>query len=166
MTIWLLLGGLATAFAFPLGPVPTLPPISFWPFAWIGLTPLLVTLLRAESMRQAARFTFTFACAWLFVDCVWVFRVFDVLGWVLIWVPIGWVVLFGVTAVAVRRAGTTVWLAWPVLWLAVEFLGSEWTPLRFDLISTHLDPLRFSWLLLGHSRLGEPLLAQTADVWG
>jgi apolipoprotein N-acyltransferase len=165
--MWLLLGGLATALAFPLGPLPTQPPFALWPLAWVGLTPLLTALLRAESVRQAARASFAFACAWLFVDCLWVFRVFDALGWVLIWVPVGWVVLFGVVAFAVRRAGVSVWLAWPLLWVAVEFLRSEWTPLRFDLISTHLDPLRFSWLVLGHSRLSAPpLFAQTADLWG
>jgi apolipoprotein N-acyltransferase len=165
-TIPLLLGGLATALAFPLAPLPTEPPVALWPLAWIGLAPLLAALLRAESARAAARAALVFACAWFFLDCVWVFRVFDVLGWVLIWVPVGWVVLYGVVAYAARRAGVSVWLAWPLLWVAVEFLRSEWTVLRFDLLSSLYDPLRFSWLMLGHSRVGTPLLAQTADLWG
>ncbi len=165
-TVWLIAGGLLTAAAFPLAPLPTRPPVSAWPLAWVGLTPLLVALLRAESGRRAARAALAFGCAWFFVDCVWVFRVFDVLGWVLVWVPVGWLVVFGLLAFRARRLGASTWLTWPLLWVAVEFVRSEWTLLRFDLLSPHLDPLRFSWLVLGHSRLAEPVLAQTADVWG
>ena len=53
-----------------------------------------------------------------------------------------------------------------MLWIAVEFARSEWSPIRLDWFSSFLDPLRFSWLLLGHSRLAVPVLAQTADLWG
>jgi apolipoprotein N-acyltransferase len=160
---WLILGGLATATAFPLGPLPTRPPVAVWPVAWVGLTPLLVALSRAESARAAARAAFAFGCAWFFVDCVWVFRVFDVLGWLLVWIPVGWLVVFGLLAFRTRDLP---WLGWPLLWIGVEFVRSEWTLLRFDLFSPHLDPLRFSWLVLGHSRVAAPVLAQTADLWG
>lgn len=163
---WLILGGIATALAFPFGPLPTRPAIALWPLAWIGLTPLLTGLMKSESMRQAVRCAFIFGCAWMFVDCVWVFRVFDVLGWVLIWVPIGWIVLFGIVAFHARRVGMNLWLAWPLLWIGIEFIRSEWTPLRFDLLDPHWDPLRFSWLVLGHSRVTEPILAQSADLGG
>jgi apolipoprotein N-acyltransferase len=162
-TPWLIVGGLATAAAFPLGPLPTRPPVAAWPLAWVGLTPLLVALLRAESGRAAARAALIFGCAWFFVDCVWVFRVFDVLGWALVWIPVGWLVVFGLLAFRTRDLP---WLVWPLLWIGVEFVRSEWTLLRLDLFSPHLDPLRFSWLVLGHSRVSEPILAQTADIWG
>ena len=88
------------------------------------------------------------------------------MGWVLIWLPIAWIVAFGVLARFVRRVGLSPWWSWPVLWIAIEFIRSEWSPLRLDWFSATLDPLRFSWLVLGHSRLSEPLLAQSADLWG
>jgi hypothetical protein len=113
MTIPLVLGGVAAALAFPLAPLPTRPPVALWPLAWVALAPLLAALLRAGSARAAARASFVFAAAWFLVDCVWVFRVFDVLGWVLVWLPVGWLVLFGVAAWAVRRAGVSACLPWP-----------------------------------------------------
>jgi apolipoprotein N-acyltransferase len=163
---WLILGGFATALAFPLQPHPTLPGIAWWPLAWVGLVPLLVHLMKAESCGRAASGAFVFAVAWFFVDCVWIFRVFDAFGWVLIWIPVAWIVLFGVLAFWVRRAGLSPWWSWPILWIAIEFLRSEWSPIRLDWFSHALDPLRFSWLVLGHSRVTEPFLAQTADIWG
>src|SRR5207248_9202603 len=99
-------------------------------------------------------------------DCVWLFRVFDAFAWVLIWLPVLWVVGFAAAAHAVRRAGFGPWWAWPLAWAAVEFARSEWSPIRLDWFSETLDPLRFSWLVLGHSRISEPVMAQTADIWG
>src|SRR5262249_22820290 len=93
-------------------------------------------------------------------------RLFDAGGWVLIWLPILWVTLVGVLLHHVRRAGLSPWWSWPIVWIAFEFIRSEWTPFRLDLFSPTLDPLRFSWLVLGHSRVSAPLLAQTADIWG
>src|SRR5262245_12623018 len=164
--LWLILGGLATALAFPLQPHPTQPAFALWPLAWVSLAPLFAQLWKAVSYRAAARTAFLFAVPWFFIDCVWVFRVFDAFGWILIWLPIGWVVLFGVLAHHVRRAGLSPWWTWPVLWVAVEFVRSEWSPIRLDLFSPTLDPLRFSWLVIGHSRISEPMMAQTADLWG
>jgi apolipoprotein N-acyltransferase len=162
----LLLGGLLTALAFPLAPHPSEPAVAVWPLAWVGLTPLLARLLGTATAREAARAAFLFAMPWFFVAGVWVFRMFDAPGWVLVWVPVGWVVLFGVIAHATRRAGFSPWWSWPLAWVAVEFVRSEWSPIRLDWFSEHLDPLRFSWLVLGHSRISAPLLAQTADLWG
>src|SRR5262245_53393306 len=127
---WLILGGFATALAFPLQPHPTQPALALWPLAWISLAPLFAQLWNAESYRAAARAAFLFALAWFFVDCVWVFRVFDAFGWILIWLPIGWVVLFGVLAHYVRRARLSPWWTWPILWIAIEFVRSEWSPIR------------------------------------
>lgn len=163
---WLILGGLTTALAFPLQPHPTLPGIALWPLAWIGLVPLLVHLWKAETLRSAAAGAFVYAVTWFFIDCVWIFRVFDGFGWVLIWIPVSWIVLFGMLAFHVRRDGLSPWWSWPILWIAIEFIRSEWSPIRLDWFSPALDPLRFSWLVLGHSRLSEPVLAQTADIWG
>jgi apolipoprotein N-acyltransferase len=165
-SILLILGGVATALAFPLQPDPTRAGFALWPLAWISLTPLLAALRRTETVAAAGRAAFTFAVPWFFISCVWIFRVFDVYGWVLIWLPIGWVVLFGVLAHSMRRAGLSPWWSWPILWIAVEFIRSEWSPIRLDWFSPTLDPLRFSWLVLGHSRVSVPLLAQTADIWG
>jgi apolipoprotein N-acyltransferase len=164
--VWVVVGGLATAVAFPLQPDPTRPAVALWPLAWVGLAPFLARLLGSTSALDAARTAFAFAAPWFLLDCVWVFRVFDAFGWVLVWLPVLWVVSFAVAAHAVRRAGFSPWWSWPLLWVAVEFLRSEWSPIRLDWFSETLDPLRFSWLVLGHSRVSEPFLAQTADLWG
>ena len=164
--LWLFLGGLATALAFPLQPDPTKAGFALWPLAWISLTPLLVILWKTETVSAAGRAALTFAVPWFLISCVWIFRIFDVYGWVLIGLPIGWVVLFGLLAHVVRRAGLSPWWSWPILWIAIEFIRSEWSPIRLDWFSPALDPLRFSWFVLGHSRVSEPLLAQTADIWG
>lgn len=166
MTIWLILGGIATALAFPLQPDPTRAGIALWPLAWISLTPLLVSLLKAQTVWEAVRSAFTFALCWFLIDCVWIFRVFDAYGWVLVGLPIAWVIVFGMLAFWLRRRGVSIWWSWPVLWIAIEFIRSEWSPIRLDWFSDTLDPLRFSWLVLGHSRLSEPVMAQTADIWG
>lgn len=163
---WLIVGGLTTALAFPLQPDPTKAAFARWPLAWISLTPLFVQLWKSESYSAAVRCALLFAAPWFFLDCVWVFRVFDAYGWVLIWLPIGWIVLFGVLAHHVRVAGFSPWWSWPILWIAIEFIRSEWSPIRLDWFSSTLDPLRFSWLVIGHSRLSEPVMAQTADLWG
>jgi apolipoprotein N-acyltransferase len=164
--LWLLVGGLATALAFPLQPHPTKAAFALWPLAWVSLTPLFVQLWKSESYGAAARAALLFAAPWFFLDCVWIFRVFDAFGWVLIWLPIGWIALFVVLAHYVRVAGLSPWWSWPILWIAVEFIRSEWSPIRLDWFSSTLDPLRFSWLVIGHSRLSEPVMAQTADIWG
>src|SRR4051812_31774441 len=96
--LWLLLGGLATALAFPLQPNPTQAGFALWPLAWISLTPLLVTLWKTETVTAAGRAALTFAVPWFVISCVWIFRIFDVYGWVLIWLPIGCVAAFGVLA--------------------------------------------------------------------
>jgi apolipoprotein N-acyltransferase len=163
---WVAVGGVVTALAFPLAPIPGVAPLALWPLAWVGLVPFLARLLTSRSTRTAAGAGLVFGTAWFLVAAVWVFRVFDVLGWILIWLPIAWVVLFALAARWTHRAGFSPALAWPLLWIAVEFARSEWSPIRLDWISVFLDPLRFSWLLLGHSRLDVPVLAQTADLWG
>src|SRR4051794_38285271 len=164
--LWLIIGGLATALAFPLQPDPTKAAFALWPLAWISLTPLFVQLLKSESYRAAGWSALVFAAPWFFLDCVWIFRVFDAYGWVLIWLPIGWIGLFALLAHHVRVAGFSPWWSWPILWIAIEFIRSEWSPIRLDWFSSTLDPLRFSWLVIGHSRLSEPFLAQTAAIWG
>ena len=166
MTIRLILGGIAMAVAFPLQPDPTQGAIALWPLAWIALSPLLASLLTARTMWDAVRSSLVFAACWFLIDCVWIFRVFDAYGWVLIGLPIVWIAVFGGLAFWTRQAGVSIWWSWPILWIAVEFIRSEWSPIRLDWFSPTLDPLRFSWLVLGHSRVSEPIMAQTADIWG
>ena len=158
LSVWVALGGVATALAFPLAPIPGVAPVALWFLAWVGLVPFLARLLTCDSLVQAAKTGLVFGIGWFLVAAVWVFRVFDVLGWVLIWLPVAWVILFALAARLTHRAGFPPALAWPLLWIAVEFARSEWSPIRLDWFSSFLDPLRFSWLLLGHSRLAVPVL--------
>src|SRR5262245_22093306 len=111
---WLFLGGVAMALAFPIQPDPTRAGFALWPLAWISLTPLLAALSKTVTVAGAARTALMFAAPWFFISCVWIFRVFDVHGWVLIWLPIGWVVLFGVLAHSIRRAGVSPWWSWAI----------------------------------------------------
>lgn len=166
MRYWLVLGGIAMALAFPLQPHPAQPGIALWPLAWIALSPLLARLQTARTSWDAAKSAFLFAAVWFLIDCVWIFRVFDAFGWLLMGLPIAWVVTFGVLANWTFRRGLSIWWSWPALWIATEFVRSEWSPIRLDWFSASLDPLRFSWMVLGHSRVSDPMLAQTADIWG
>ncbi|MBX7105090.1 MAG: hypothetical protein K1X57_13475 [Gemmataceae bacterium] len=156
-------GGVLTALAFPMQPDPTRGSFSAWPLVFVSLAPFLARLLAGS---DAVRTSFVFAVSWFFVAGVWAFRVFDAFGWVLIWLPIGWLILFGVCARQLHRARYPLLLAWPAAWLAVEFLRSEFTPLRLDFFSDRLDPLNFTWFGLGHPRLVWPRAAQSADLIG
>lgn len=160
------LGGIATAFAFPLQPDPHSSPFSVWPLCFVGPAPFLARLWTARSYRQAAFAALLFALPWFLIAGVWVFRVFDAAGWVLIWLPVGWVVIFGLAAHATRTAGFAPGWCWPLLWVAVEFIRAEWTPLRLDWFSKDLDPLNFTWFGLGHPRLHVCWASQTADLFG
>jgi len=160
------LGGLLTALAFPLQPVPMAPPLALWPLAFVGPAPLFARLLLDSTAAQAARTSAVFFTAFSLLAGVWAFRMFDALGWVLIWLPVAAGVTFGLAAHLVRRAGFGVAWSWPLLWVAVEYIRSEATPVRLDWLSDKLDPLNFTWFGLGHPRVASPLLAQTADLFG
>lgn len=167
VSLWAVaLGGVLTALAFPLQPVPMAPALTAWPLIFIGPAPFLARLLLADSIRSAALAAFVHASAWTLLAGVWAFRLFDVLGWVLVWLPIGFVVAFGVSAHMVRLAGYGVAWTWPLLWVAVEYIRSEATPLRLNWFSASLDPLNFTWFGLGHPRVAAPVWAQSADLFG
>lgn len=159
-------GGLLTALAFPLQPVPYLAPVSFWPLVFIGPAPFLARLLKTENLREATIAALVFSGPWFLVAGMWIFRMFDALGWILIWLPILCIFMFAQTAHLARRAGLPVTITWPILWVAIEYLRSEWSPLRIDWLSEHLDPLNFTWYGLGHPRVAWPPAAQSADLIG
>src|SRR4051794_11901721 len=122
-------GGVLMALSFPLQPAPDLPAFSFWWLCFIGPAPFLARLLGAQSFRQAAWAALLFAVPWFLIAGVWVFRMFDAAGWVLIWLPVSCVVCFALAAHAARRAGFAPGWSWPVLWIAVEFARAEWSPI-------------------------------------
>jgi apolipoprotein N-acyltransferase len=158
--------GVLTALAFPLQPIPNGAPLCLWPLVFIAPAIYFARLMQCETLREAACVSLIFACAWFFVAGVWVFRVFDALGWVLIWIPIVWIVVFGACAHLVRRAGWCELWSWPQLWLAVEFVRSEWSPLRFNWFFANVDPMNFTWFGLGHPRCDWVPAAQSADLIG
>jgi len=164
--LWVALGGIATALAFPLHPIPYAAPLSLWPLIFVSLAPFFGRLLRCSTIWETVTTTLAFAVPWLFIAGVWVFRMFDALGWILIWLPIGALVIFAMAANFVRWCGYSVTWSWPLLWIAVEFIRSEWSPLRLNWLSAELDPLNFTWFGLGHPRLVWPPAAQSADLIG
>lgn len=159
-------GGVLIALAFPLQPIPYLAPVSFWPFIFVGCAPFLTRLQRCKTFSEATSTAICFGLAWFLVAGVWIFRVFDVLGWVLIWIPAMWIAVFAWSAHLSRKAGLPIVIAWPLLWIAIEIIRAEWSPLRLDWLSNHLDPLNFTWFGLGHPRLTWPAAAQSADLIG
>jgi apolipoprotein N-acyltransferase len=160
------LSGVFTALAFPLQPIPALGPMCLWPLIFVAPAIYFARLMQCDDWREAARVSLVFACAWFFVGGVWVFRVFDALGWVLIWIPIVWIVVFGICAHVVRRAGFSPLWSWPLLWLAVEHVRSEWSPLRLNWLFANVDPMNFTWFGLGHPRCDWAPAAQSADLIG
>lgn len=160
------ISGVLTALAFPLQPIPNVAPLCLWPLVFFAPAIYFARLLQCETVRTAASVSLIFACAWFFVAGVWVFRVFDALGWALIWLPISCLVVFGVAAHIVRQAGRCELWSWPLLWLAIEFVRSEWSPIRLNWFSSSLDPMNFTWFGLGHPRCDWAPAAQSADLIG
>lgn len=156
-------GGILTAFAFPVQPNPTQGWFCLWPAVFVGLAPFLARLLSGDDPIRAS---LTFAGPWFLLSGTWVFRMFDVAGWLLVLLPIAWVSVFGWLAHRLHRRGFATLVAWPMCWLAVEFIRSELSPLRLNWLSPHLDPLNFTWFGLGHPRLVWPPAAQSADLIG
>jgi apolipoprotein N-acyltransferase len=160
------IGGVLTAFAFPTQPIPYLAPLCLWPLVFIAPAIYFAKLIQCQSIWHATLVSLAFACAWFFVAGTWVFRMFDALGWVLIWLPVVAIVAFGVLAHIVRYAGCCELWSWPLVWMAIEFIRSEWSPIRLDLFSVHLDALNFTWFGLGHPRCAWAPAAQSADLIG
>ncbi len=114
------------------------PPGAFWPGFWFGVIVNGTVLY------------------WMVV-ALWHFTPLSFLGYV---ASLGLVLgpLWGGLAVAVvrvrRRTAIPAWVAFPLLWTALEWLIA------------HLSDLRFPWLGLGTSLTRAPVLVQWADLAG
>lgn len=162
----LILGGVGLGLAFPVAPLPGVDPVALWPLAWFALFPLLSAIRSSKSLPDVLWSTVYFGTAWFLASASWLFGMFDSLAWVFVAMWIAWLTLFSVTARLTLRAGLSPWLVWPILWIACEYLRSECSPFRLDLLTGQPDSIRMSWYVLGHSRVSAPGMAQTASLWG
>lgn len=162
----LILGGVGLGLAFPVAPLPGVDPVALWPLAWFALFPLLSAIRSSKSLPDVLWSTIYFGTAWFLTSASWLFGMFDSLAWVFVAMWIAWLTLFSVTARLTLRAGLSPWLVWPILWIACEYLRSECSPFRLDLLTGQPDSIRMSWYVLGHSRVSAPWMAQTASLWG
>ena len=93
---------------------------------------------------------------WL-VIALWHFTPLSLAGYlasVLIVLAPGWALAAWAVARVRRRLGVPLWIVFPVVWTAVEW------------IAHHLGDVRFPWLGLGSSLTRVPILVQWADVAG
>ncbi len=143
------------------------PPAHLLVPGFVALIPLLWALEEARTAgRTAAQVAWT---GWWFgalagglvlywmVVALWHFTPLSALGYSAA-VLLGFAPLWALVAWLTHRIGTRttvpLWVAFPLVWTAVEWLLG------------HLSDLRFPWLGLGTSLTGAPVLVQWADLAG
>ena len=110
------------------------PPVAAWPLAWLALAPLILSLLRARSWRQAAWRAYvcgfvSLGAVWYWVGLVIVFWTGSTIGW------LAWVALTLAAALFYAAwGGVSWWLArrlpsegWRLLGIAAAWVVMEWT---------------------------------------
>lgn len=138
--------GAALSLAFPR--------VSFWPIAWVGLTPLLI-VLRGARPAKAAALGLAFGLGFFGALLSWV-GVFGYAPWILLaLIESLSVCLFGVLAsIAYRsRRQWLVLLAVPALWTAIDWLRS-------------LGSLGFPWGYLAYSQAQNLPVVQITSLTG
>lgn len=137
----------------------SLPPVGFYPLAWVGLVPLLVRWSEHKTAATCARETYALmltltACTgfWLLFHADTLHALAGGLGLFLVPLPfVGAVTLAGVVR---RRFG----LVLGVAALILSVLASEYLLL--------VGPVDVPWLLLGHTQVEALPFIQTADLGG
>jgi len=128
------------------------PPINWWAVAYIAPAPLVLVAARGEPVRLVALLAFVFGAIWWAVAARWLTHV-TVGGYIALSLYLGvYPLLFVVVLRAVhRRVGLPLFIATPVVWVAVE-------------LARGLMLTGFPWFLLGHSQ--PTVMIQIADFAG
>jgi apolipoprotein N-acyltransferase len=147
------------ALAGVLGLSLSLPPVGFYPLAWVGLVPLLVRWSEHKTAANNARETYALMLALTACTGFWLLFHADTLtalrgGLGLLLVPLPFVAAVTVSGVIRRRFG----LAVGVVALILSVLAAEYLLL--------ISPVDVPWLLLGHTQVEALPFIQTADLGG
>lgn len=126
------------------------PPIGFWPLAWVALVPLVISVMRARHIGQAAWRGYLFG--WAYLGPLWYWVGLTLTGWT--GKSLGWLGWFGLTMILswfyALWAGASWWLArrcsekWRAIAIAAAWVVMEW--LRT------LGPLSMPWGQLSYTQ--------------
>ncbi|HEX8385750.1 MAG TPA: nitrilase-related carbon-nitrogen hydrolase, partial [Rubricoccaceae bacterium] len=147
------------ALAGILGLSLSLPPVGFYPLAWVGLAPFLVRWSEHRTAAVCARETYALMLTLTACTGFWLLFHADTLsalagGFGLLVVPLPFVAAVTLAGVVRRRFG----LVLGVVALVLSVLASEYLLL--------VGPVDVPWLLLGHTQVEAVPFIQTADLGG
>jgi apolipoprotein N-acyltransferase len=135
-----------------------LPPLSWWPLAWVAP---VFWLRLAQRTQLGGRYPY--AAVWVASAVYWMVVMQGIrlahwanyLGLVALGAYLGiYIPLFlAVTRLAVHRWRIPLWVAAPVAWTGLELMRGY-------------GPLGFSMALLAHTQVSQPLVIQIADLFG
>lgn len=140
------------------------PPIKLWPLAWVAVAPLLLSITRARSLRQAAWRGYAFG--WAYLGVVWYWTGLTIVNWT--GSAIGWVAWFALTTILAGFYAAYGGVAW---WLTrrtsgggrVVALAGAWVIMEW---ARTLGTLTMPWAQLSYTQyLFQPVL-QIAEFTG
>ncbi len=140
------------------------PAIGLWPLAWVALVPLLISLERARSLRQAAWRGYCFG--WAFLGPTWYWTGLTIVAWT--HSQIGWFAWFGLTMILALFYGLFGGAAWWIgrrtsgngrlLAVAAAWVIVEW--------ARTLGALTMPWAQLSYSQATVLPIIQVAELTG
>jgi len=134
--------------------LPLFEPISWWPFGFVVLVPLVLAICAGRSGRTVYWTAYLFGVVFFLIHFRWLYTTTPE-GYVAASFYLASYILLAAWLVRHfhRRRGLPVVLVLPVVWTAVELLRSR-------------GPLGFPWFLLGHSQIRLLSMIQIADLAG
>lgn len=130
------------------------PPFGVWPLAGLALVPLFLSLAFAPTLKSALIRAYLCGLVFFAMSFHWFIHV-TVVGTVFL---LAFLALYFSLFGAMFRASLRLPTAGRIFAAAVFWVFTEW--LR------GFGPFAFGWGLLGHSLYAQPLLIQSADLWG
>ncbi|HZO87496.1 MAG TPA: apolipoprotein N-acyltransferase [Chthonomonadaceae bacterium] len=141
------------------------PPVTAWPLAWIALAPLILSVTRAQRLRQALWRGYVFG--WVYLGMVWYWIGLTIVAW-LDGSPIGWAAWFGLTLLMAGFYAAWGGAAW---WLArrttgggrIVALAAAWVIMEW---ARSLGTLSMPWAQLSYTQYHFLPVLQVADLTG
>jgi apolipoprotein N-acyltransferase len=140
------------------------PPVTLWPLAWIAVAPLIVSVTRAERLRQAVWRGYLFG--WAYLGPVWYWVGLTIVAWT--HSIIGWVAWFGLTLILAGFYAAWGGMAW---WLSRRLSGgarilafaAAWVVMEW---ARTIGTLTMPWAQLSYTQYRFPAVLQFADLTG